>query len=235
MAVNYIAANGQDLDDVFDFYVTGTSPAATGFILSSGVDLNTRYAPIIFGSAASATGLQISNGSDLNTLFAAKGTAAYITEAWAGTDNYCRSGDAPPYSPSVSAQVTFSIRRDGTFSITPSGAADVGRLDITPQLNGDWVLNKTSTIGDGYEVLLSVSNLVSPVGITTESGTLRPVDGWKRIDTTLNYTRAAFYNTLAVGSASSRVQVTLQFRLFGTATVISSSSFIMETSITRIP
>lgn len=77
MAVNYIAANGQDLDDVFDPYVTGASPAATGFILSSGVDLNTRYAPIVFGSAASATGLLISNGNDLNTLFAAKGTAVY--------------------------------------------------------------------------------------------------------------------------------------------------------------
>lgn len=81
MAANYIATNGQDLDDVFDPYFTGSSPASTGFVLSSGVDLNTRYAPIVFGSVAITTGLQISNGSDLNTLFAAKGTAAY----WNGT------------------------------------------------------------------------------------------------------------------------------------------------------
>lgn len=77
MAVNYIATNGQDLDDVFDFYVRGSSPSATGFLMLSGVDINTRYAPIVFGSAASSTGYQISNGNDLNTLFAAKGTAVY--------------------------------------------------------------------------------------------------------------------------------------------------------------
>lgn len=77
MTSNYRIASGVDLDSVFDPYVLGTSPAATGYRLSDGNDLNVRYAPIVYGTAAAATGYRISSGADLNTLFAAYGTATY--------------------------------------------------------------------------------------------------------------------------------------------------------------
>lgn len=143
MAVDYIAASGQDLDDVFDPYVTGTSPAATGFILSSGIDLNTRYAPIIFGSAASATGLLLSNGNDLNTLFAAKNTAAYWPAIlpWAGL--FSENVSTPP------ASVSLNFRTDGNLilSTVSGGGQNLGRYLPLSGSPSDFVIRMTLASG----------------------------------------------------------------------------------------
>lgn len=127
MAVNFIAANGQDLDDVFDLYVTGTSPSATGFILSSGVDLNTRYAPIVFGSAASVTGYKLSNSNDLNTLFAAKGTAAYWPDPlpWQRTFTDNTTAFFPD---NAISQVRMNFLSNGTLEVVTDGVVNYGSV-----------------------------------------------------------------------------------------------------------
>jgi hypothetical protein len=73
-------AGNATLDAVFDPYVQGTSPAATGLLNDSGVDIASNiFAPILYGTAAAATGLltEQSGNADISTLFAAHGTATY--------------------------------------------------------------------------------------------------------------------------------------------------------------
>lgn len=82
MTISFLtkAAGNANLDLVFDPYVQGTSPPATGLLDNSGVDIaSNRYAPIVYGSAAAATGLLTKQpgNADINTLFAAYGTANY--------------------------------------------------------------------------------------------------------------------------------------------------------------
>lgn len=190
MAVNYIAANGQDLDDVFDPYVTGTSPAATGYLLSSDIDLNTRYAPIVFGSAASATGLLISNGNDLNTLFSAKGTAQY----WP--------------SP-LPWQRTFS---DTTSVIFPNDALALVRLNFLSDgtlqfINNTNVINYGSVIPVGaipsqFEVMASVISGASP--------DINDASSFVALSSTRQIYYSLFRNAVGSSQATSTLQITVR-------------------------
>ncbi|WP_323162864.1 Hint domain-containing protein [Stenotrophomonas maltophilia] len=74
MAVNR-RINGWDFDDLFDPYVQGTKPAATGHRIG-GVDLSERYAPIMYGSKRDNVNYRV-GGMDVSHLWAAKGTAKY--------------------------------------------------------------------------------------------------------------------------------------------------------------
>lgn len=111
MATGFLISNGTDLDDVFDPYVTGTSPSTTGYLLSSGTDINTRYAPLSYGSAAAATGYQLSTAADLNTLFAAKGTAKY----WPDPLPWEKTFYAVPVITPNTSRGTLEFRVDGNL------------------------------------------------------------------------------------------------------------------------
>jgi hypothetical protein len=119
MATGFLVSSGADLDDVFDPYVTGTSPSATGFQLSSGTDINTRYAPIVFGSSAAPTGFQLSSGADLNTLFAAKNTAAYWPSVLVWGDAFGQN------VPSGTAEVILTFNTSGDCILERSGVPSV--------------------------------------------------------------------------------------------------------------
>lgn len=116
------ASGNADLDAVFDPYVQGTSPPATGLnVGGTTTDINTRYAPIVFGSAAAATGWNTkqSGHADLNTLFAAFGTAVYSLPI--DGHGYSSSGAGPGGS-SVRAEMNFQINTSGwTLVATGTG------------------------------------------------------------------------------------------------------------------
>ena len=181
MAVNYIAANGQDLDDVFDPYVTGTSPAATGFILSSGVDLNTRYAPLFFGSSASATGLQISNGNDLNTLFAAKGTAAYLDNPW-------NRDFLDVVNPPQTAELLFTFKPNGEFTVFRRGTGST--------VTDTWLLGGG---GSGYQIQA-----------TKVSGDVTAIRNDMPTFQTINVDRVLRFTSDATGETSGNYSITIR-------------------------
>lgn len=139
MATGFLISTGVDLDDVFDPYVTGTSPSATGFQLSSGTDINTRYAPIVFGSAAPATGFQLSSGADLNTLFAAKNTAAYWPNILPWVNTFSENVNTPP------ASVTLNFRPDGNLTLlfSQSPPQNLGRYLPLNGVGSDFVIRMT--------------------------------------------------------------------------------------------
>jgi hypothetical protein len=107
-------AGNADLDQVFDPYVSGNSPAATGLnVGGTNTDINTRYAPISFGSAAAATGFNIEGTStDINTLFAAYGTAVYNTPLSINGQSYSAAVTIP-HASSGSAAIEFLVSSSG--------------------------------------------------------------------------------------------------------------------------
>ncbi|MGF7229719.1 MAG: hypothetical protein ACQR33_07120 [Candidatus Saccharibacteria bacterium] len=142
------------LDNVFDLYVTGTSPAATGLLDDAGVDIATRYAPLVFGTAAAATGLltkQSGNG-DLNTLFAAKGTASYALPINGQTyTGYGHSGTTSSFggiafAASVSGYTVIKNGTNETTTTLASGSIPVGAVSC--KIVDTW-LNASGDTGVG--------------------------------------------------------------------------------------
>lgn len=185
MAVNFIAANGQDLDDVFDFYVRGSSPAATGFLMSSGVDINTRYAPIIFGSAASVTGHKVSNGSDLNTLFAAKGTAVYWPDPLPWEQTFIA---LPATAPNFSRGI-LEFRTDGNLYWKNSATA--------------FAVNQGSFLPDGTtasQVEIRAEQLSGLAALQNDLTSFAPITS----------TRTIVYSSSVVGTYDGLFQITIR-------------------------
>jgi hypothetical protein len=118
-------AGNADLDQVFDPYVSGNSPTATGLnVGGTNTDINTRYAPISFGTAALATGFNIGGtNTDINTLFAAYGTASYSLPI---NGNTYKTGYTVPTSQTGYSQIGFQITGGNTYAVTtasPSGTS----------------------------------------------------------------------------------------------------------------
>lgn len=151
MASGYRIASGVDLDDVFDPYVEGSKPGNTGYRTADGVDLANRYAPLTYGTQAAATGYRIASGADVNTLWAKKGTAGYLL--------------SDPGFPAViqdtitgtSGSVYLTLLRDGTWSTSEGWT-------------GKWYGTPQPTIGDGYEVLATVTG-GGPGSVTNDAST----------------------------------------------------------------
>lgn len=140
---------GSDLDDVFDPYVEGTKPAATGYT-AAGNDLKERYAPISFGTAAPVTGMKLAGGDDLNTVWAAKGTAVYAGPVALGLGpSYDNSRTS---SHDIAAEVDLTIKSDGTWSVT-NGAT--GGVVFGSPLSGTWHSAPAAGVGAGARVRFS--------------------------------------------------------------------------------
>jgi hypothetical protein len=120
-----IASKGVDLDNIFDPYVTGTSPGLTGE-QSAGTDIHTRYAPLVYGTAAAATGISCKVGGagsfvDLNTLFAAKGTANYALPI----NGQTYTSNVSIVSGTASATINFAITSGSNWAINASNTRGV--------------------------------------------------------------------------------------------------------------
>lgn len=119
-----------DFDSLFDPYVTGAKPAATGYAVA-GVDLSDRYAPISFGSKRADVGAKV-NGLDVSNLFAQIGSATYfpasITAQAASNTGLARS-----------ASITISYRTNGTIVVAcvgVSGTTGAGTYNYVPTAVG---------------------------------------------------------------------------------------------------
>jgi len=126
-------SGGVDFDDLFDPYVQGTKPAATGRRVS-GVDLIHRYAPIAYGTKRADVGNRV-NGVDVSNLWAAKGTASYAN-ADVVPDLYAYQVNS---SAPVVATVSFYFNRDGSCS-------------SSPQASSAWFSPVGGTPGDAYDI-----------------------------------------------------------------------------------
>lgn len=118
------ASGNPNLDNVFDLYVQGTSPPATGLLDDSGTDIATRYAPLSFGSQAAATGLltKQSGNADIYTLFAAKGTAQYPL----GCNGQAYTGSIMPSGTATQNDLSFNFNFTSTTAWAVNGSGLVG-------------------------------------------------------------------------------------------------------------
>lgn len=198
---------GVDLDDLFDPYVTGTSPAPTGYRVA-GVDIATRYAPLTYGTIRPTdTGYRIAGGADIRTLFAAAGTAAYVS-ATAGlpTEIYAlAAGSSGP----LTATATFSLARNGTTSWSPPTSASA------------WYTAAPPGIGDLYEVRFTV---LSGVGGTLTGST---TGVWL----TLNTDRGLTLTRTASSAATATRDILTEIRRIGTVPIVGTQTTTMTCEV----
>lgn len=135
------------MDDVFDPYVQGPKPSATGYRMSDGVDLNQRYAPLSFGTAAPKQSYRIASGADFNTLWCKKGTASYndaVVIPWSGFSAVSTN------SHNAGATWSLTFNRNGTFAV--SNTALQGGATSGSPTSGNWHKAPSTTAGDAYEI-----------------------------------------------------------------------------------
>lgn len=197
MASGYRSA-GVDFDDLFDPYVTGTPPAATGYRIAGVGDLAGRYAPLIFGTQRADVGYRIAGGADVATLWAAKGTATYVSST-AGLPESI-SSFANSTSGPVTAVATFSMARDGSTSWSPPGTSSA------------WYPMAPAGIGDLYDV--EFTNLGGVGGVLTGSalGVRHPLSSPRGL--TLMTTRTT------AGSSNGTRSIRVDIRRIGSATIL---------------
>ena len=138
MATGYRSA-GVDFDDLFDPYVEGTKPPATG-ICVQGVDLNQRYAPLSYGTKRADVGRR-TGGVDVSNLWAAKGTAVYDRIQVPSLDVSSLTG--PPVG---TAHCAVNFYADGTVD----GRHNSPQATVTPK--GRWLLQGNAA---NYEIRFS--------------------------------------------------------------------------------
>jgi hypothetical protein len=112
MSSGLFTSSGADLDNVFEFYSSGTKVSSTNIFHANGNDLANVYAPLSQGSATSATNIFTGN-SDLSSVFAAKGTVSVWDGSLASATDVSDSrqdGEFPGYS---LAEILFFA--DGTI------------------------------------------------------------------------------------------------------------------------
>lgn len=201
-------SSGFDFDDLFDPYVTGTPPAATGYRIAGVGDLASRYAPLIYGTQRGDVGYRIAGGADVATLWAAKGTATYVSPT-SGLPDEIYSLAAGSSGP-LTAVASFSVFRNGTTTWNPGGASF-------------WYPSAPPGIGDLYEVRFEV---LSGVGGTLSGSALNT---WLTISETRGLTLTRTANAAATANRNIRTQI----RRTGTVTVLGTqdTSMICEVVI----
>ncbi len=189
---------GVDFDDLFDPYVTGTPPAATGYRIAGVGDLAGRYAPLIYGTQRADVGYRIAGGADVATLWAAKGTATYVS-ATAGLPSLIEARAGGTSGP-LTAVATFSMARDGSTLWTP------------PSSSSAWYPLAPPGIGDLYDV--EFTNLGGSGGTLTGStlGVRHPLSSSRGL--TLTVTRTI--SGSSIGSRDIRVDI----RRIGSPTIV---------------
>lgn len=80
MPAGYLSkSTGTDIDNSFDFYVSGTKAATSKyFAKDTGQQLSDRYAPYAGGVKAPLTGYIEPDGQDIREKYAAKGTSFFL-------------------------------------------------------------------------------------------------------------------------------------------------------------
>ena len=155
MAVNYRNNAGVDFDDLYDPFVQGTPPAATGYRNLSGVDLAGRYAPIAFGTKGPNVNYRNLAGVDLSNLWAAIGTARYLPVIPFGAydQSIFNNHDA-------GATFTCAFNNDGTWAITQSNVPGGGSSSGSP-LSGVWASTTGAGVGSGYNIRITSTMAVT--------------------------------------------------------------------------
>lgn len=108
-------SEGVDFDSIFDPYVSGTKPAATG-LQDGGIDLNQRYAPRSLGLKADDVGYN-SGGQDVSNLWAALGSASYATNV--------KSTEFSAIGNPTSATIGVKVNTNGEIQITAETGATI--------------------------------------------------------------------------------------------------------------
>ena len=200
---------GVDFDDLFDPYVTGTPPAATGFRTVGGVDTAGRYAPLVFGTQRANVEYTIAGGADLATLWAAKGTASYVSLTAGLPDEvyvFVGSSSAP-----VVAVASFSLARNGTTSWTPSGS-------------GAWYPGAPAGIGDGYDVEFIISGGAGGTLSGSVLGTRLPLSSARGLTLTVSTN----------SSATATRTVTADIRRIGESAILGTRTFPLTAEANRV-
>lgn len=151
---------------LFDPDVVGDGPQAVAFT-DDGVPM--RFAHVQYGTRRPDIGYTVRIGGvsvDVAALWAAKGTAAYVSGNGGFPDlieDITQAIVAP-----VSASIALQINRNGTTVAVPSSS---------PAINGQWTTVPSATVGDGYEVEVTVASsngkgtlTGSPLGVYTPLG-----------------------------------------------------------------
>lgn len=188
-------SGGVDFDDLFDPYVTGTPPAATGYRIAGVGDLAGRYAPLIYGTQRADVGYRIAGGDDVATLWAAKGTATYVSPT-AGLPPEIYSLAAGTVGP-LTAVATFTLFRSGASTWNPGGSSA-------------WYPSAPPGIGDLYEVRFEV---ISGAGGTLSGAALNT---WL----SLSADRSVTLTRTSSSAATANRVIRTQIRRAGTVTVL---------------
>lgn len=198
-----------DFDDLFDPYVTGTPPAATGYRTSGGVDLAGRYAPLVYGTQRADVGYRIAGGADVATLWAAAGTATYVSPtAGLPAEVYVYVGSS--VGP-VTAVASFSLARNGTTSWTTSGA-------------GAWYPGAPAGIGDGYDVEFTISGGVGGTLTGSALNTRLPLSSARGLTLTVTTN----------SSATATRTVTADIRRVGESAILGTRTFPLTAEANRV-
>lgn len=199
---------GVDFDDLFDPYVTGSPPAATGFRTVGGVDTAGRYAPLIFGTQRADVDYQIASPADVATLWAAKGTASYVSSTAGLPDEiyvYVGSSSGP-----VVAVASFSLARNGTTSW--SGGS------------GAWYPSAPAGIGDGYDVEFTVSGGAGGTLSGSALNTRLPLSSPRGLTLTVSTN----------SSATATRTVTADIRRIGESAILGTRTFPLTAEANRV-
>lgn len=202
MPANYKQA-GTDFDSLFDPYVQGTKPAATGYKVE-GVDLSDRYAPISFGTKRADVGFKV-GGSDVSNLWAGYGTAVYFPTTIEATSQSLVGAAA-------SASVGIAIKTNGTIVVSLTGTtseAGEGTYNYVPTASGasasyDFRVRGTvaGSRGSGASGTLTGKGGVSYSAATGSGSTAAFDTGWiTTADDSSNFLTLSCSSPANVGSA----------------------------------
>jgi hypothetical protein len=186
MSSGIFTSSGADLDNVFEFYSSGTKVGSTNIFHANGNDLANVYAPLSQGSAAGPTNVYSGN-SDLNSLFAAKGTVSTWDGSLAAVPAGVVDSRSSPQFPGYSlAEILFFA--DGTIR---------QRTADSESVLGNWSgsLANSSNTEVRFEIV-SWNGIGSVSGATGSFGQV-------------NFTRAVSINTSS-GNATTGIRISLR-------------------------
>jgi|SRR5581483_1762386 len=130
MADGYRNSAAADFVNLFDPDIKGDGPTASIFKKSDGTLL--KYAKLSYGSKGPNVGFRDASGVDLSNYWAAAGTARYGLPFDGGSFTARSSG---LISGSMDANITLTIKSDGTYSLTCLGNSP----DTSGSTSGAWL------------------------------------------------------------------------------------------------
>lgn len=148
--------------DLFDEDVIGDGPIAAGYTVAG---VPQRFAHIMYGSKREDIGYA-ENGVDLSNKWAGKGTAVYVVAPSITNIEVLATGIN-----SASGSATITVRRNGEFDATRSSSSGG-----TQSYDSTWYRVPSATIGDGYEVIISVAFSGPPATVSNGAPNYVPLN-----------------------------------------------------------